>query len=181
MIKKETITCEFLINNQQCQSVNEPEVKGVRTDFCKNHMKDQCCYLCEQQKDCEISCSYLEGTPKKADKANESEVEIDDGPPILETKWAALTKSYLEYDAKLFKIADMAKASIAGGSWKAPSLLIDFKDGTQKKFDVWSIAKESHANLFFTGGSVQTLTKDQTSSTQQWVMMINLLIGLQMK
>ena len=75
----------------------------------------------------------------------------------------------------------MVRASITGGSWKAPALLIDFKDGTQKKFDVWAIAKESHANLFFTGGAVQTLTKDQVSSTQQWVMMVNLLIGLQMK
>jgi hypothetical protein len=75
----------------------------------------------------------------------------------------------------------MARAYMDDGTWKAPMLAIDFKDGTQKKFKVWSIAKESHANLLFTGGDVQSLTRDQVSSTQQWVMMINLLIGLQMK
>lgn len=111
----------------------------------------------------------------------ESETTMSDGPPILETERGTLTKSFFNYDGQTYKISDMTRASITSGFWKAPALLIDFKDGTQKKFKVWSIDKESHANLLFTGGVVDTLTKDQASSTQQWVMMINLLIGLQMK
>ena len=99
----------------------------------------------------------------------------------LKLKEALVTKSFFNYNGQTYKISDMIEASITSGSWKAPGLLIDFKDGTQKKFKVWTIARESHANLFFTGGVVDTLTKDQTSSTQLWVTMINLLIALQSK
>jgi hypothetical protein len=181
MNKKEPITCEYLLDNQFCKSVNEdPEHKVVRTDFCTNSTKNYCCYLCSKREDCEIGCSYLETTEKMLNDP-ESETTMSDGPPILETERGTLTKSFFNYDGQTYKISDMTRASITSGFWKAPALLIDFKDGTQKKFKVWSIDKESHANLLFTGGVVDTLTKDQASSTQQWVKMINLLIGLQMK
>jgi hypothetical protein len=75
----------------------------------------------------------------------------------------------------------MAQASVKGGGWKAPVMLIEFKDGTQKEFSVWTVSVASHANLFFSGGLMDTATQDQRSSTQQWVTAINMLIVMQTK
>jgi hypothetical protein len=94
--KKKTVACEYLIGNQRCQSADEePEVKVVRADFCKNEAKDQCCYLCKLQNDCDIGCAYME-EPKP-----EPEVEVDDGPSILEYE-RSWTKDYFSLTKNFF-------------------------------------------------------------------------------
>jgi hypothetical protein len=106
---------------------------------------------------------------------------MSDGPTILENKKGTLTKSFFNYDGQTYSICDMVKASMTSGFWKAPALLIDFKNGAQKEFSVWTIERESHAMLFLTGGVVDSLGKDQKSSTQQWVTTINMLIAMHSK
>jgi hypothetical protein len=56
------ISCEYLQGGLSCSNVVNGEGHDVRMDKCSNSMKTVCCYLCGQQKDCPVSCDYLEGT-----------------------------------------------------------------------------------------------------------------------
>jgi hypothetical protein len=64
-VQREPADCEFLVDGRLCKAVIEQsEGRDVRNEFCKNRLKDYCCYLCAYREKCEISCSFLD-TPKE--------------------------------------------------------------------------------------------------------------------
>jgi hypothetical protein len=72
-----TAGCKYLIGNRSCGAISKSfEGKRSRNRFCRNSMKDYCCYMCSEQKSCSISCSYLNETGKQ-DSSSEFSDKID--------------------------------------------------------------------------------------------------------
>jgi hypothetical protein len=67
MAKKKTATCEYLMDNGLCRAIKIEEAREGRTvrgRSCVNEHKDACCYQCDNQGLCDISCDHI-GEPKK--------------------------------------------------------------------------------------------------------------------
>jgi hypothetical protein len=59
------VECRYLIGSRICGAVNR-SLEGTRRrkGFCRNYVKNHCCYVCEQEL-CSIRCSYLDETGKQ--------------------------------------------------------------------------------------------------------------------
>jgi hypothetical protein len=68
-MKKTALDCEFLVDDSLCKAVENEEGKLIRENSCANESKNACCYLCDNQDSCEVSCDYL-GKPKDVTKSN---------------------------------------------------------------------------------------------------------------
>jgi hypothetical protein len=54
-----TIKCQYL-NSQNCEAISEnDEAKEARKIGCANDNQKACCYQCDFQRKCDISCSFL--------------------------------------------------------------------------------------------------------------------------
>lgn len=63
--------CEFLVDNRLCKAIESAEGKSTRENSCANKSKNSCCYLCNNQDLCAISCNYL-AKPKDMSEFNKS-------------------------------------------------------------------------------------------------------------
>jgi hypothetical protein len=61
--------CEYLIGDDTCSAVKEEQVTPLRTEACKNEIKDKCCYKCEIRESCDIKCDLLEHRDEKREEA----------------------------------------------------------------------------------------------------------------
>lgn len=68
-MKQTAVDCEFLVDNRLCKAIESNEGKSARENSCANKSKNSCCYLCNNQDLCAISCNYL-GKPKDMSKFN---------------------------------------------------------------------------------------------------------------
>lgn len=75
--KRETVSCEFLLNQTFCRAVSEDEEgEAARKEACIQRTKDFCCYMCQQKRSCQISCNYLDVPEKiKVERARERDLE----------------------------------------------------------------------------------------------------------
>lgn len=75
MKKADEKHCEYLAkDNLTCTAVDQTEGKTARSEGCSANPKDLCCYLCDNRKTCETSCSYLDEEDKEQTKPNVSSV-----------------------------------------------------------------------------------------------------------
>jgi hypothetical protein len=53
------LKCEYL-KDQNCSAIMmDDEGKAARQEGCKNNNKNECCYVCAFNHNCEISCEFL--------------------------------------------------------------------------------------------------------------------------
>jgi hypothetical protein len=59
-VKPPDFECEYLVGDDSCQAVKEGDMGTLRTEACRNEVKDACCYSCTLCDDCSISCDLPE-------------------------------------------------------------------------------------------------------------------------
>jgi hypothetical protein len=70
-VQRKGVYCEYLSDNGLCNAVvKDEDGKKVREESCVNKSKNSCCYLCNNQDTCSISCNYL-AKPENVNKFNE--------------------------------------------------------------------------------------------------------------
>ncbi|MGA3192264.1 MAG: hypothetical protein ABSD73_07090 [Candidatus Bathyarchaeia archaeon] len=48
--------CEYLVGDDCCNAIRESTMGTLRTEECRNEVKDACCYLCGLRRTCDIRC-----------------------------------------------------------------------------------------------------------------------------
>jgi len=51
--------CPYLEDSKICRVIDEENGRILREEFCGNEMQDSCCYVCDKQEMCEMSCDLL--------------------------------------------------------------------------------------------------------------------------
>jgi hypothetical protein len=83
------VKCEYLLDNRLCESLtDDQEGQALRRETCVNPSRNTCCYLCDDQKTCEISCDYL----GKPDDVPKSEVSGENADPETDACLQALER-----------------------------------------------------------------------------------------
>ena len=96
-LERRIVNCKYMNNNRFCQAIKEnQEGEVVRNQSCTNKTKSICCYLCEDQISCPISCDFL-GNPEKVVRSKDYTYEdINKEISECENKIQQLASLYAE-------------------------------------------------------------------------------------
>src|SRR4030042_3609435 len=67
--------CKYLVGDDTCGAVKEGSILVLRTEDCRNEVKDKCCYTCSRRNECEIGCDMLDIQDESQEHENTDSLE----------------------------------------------------------------------------------------------------------